>query len=416
MNEKNIKKYDFIVIGGGPAGLMAAIRAGERGRKVLLLDKNTELGKKLLITGGGRCNLTNMNDCDYFLKKFSQTGIFLRNIFVKFFNTDLLNLFIDNGLEFKEEKDGCVFPATDNAHDILSILKLKLKSNNIDLMPGEIIQDVLIKDNCLKKVIAFSGREYYAHSLLLATGGLSYPKTGSTGDGYKFAEKLGHKIIELKSALVPIEIKENFIKDWQGISLKDIGMVVFKNDKKFSTERGDLLFTHFGLSGPAVLNLSADIYDIVESGNNASVSINFMPELECKQLHQVLLDRFKKEPNRQIKKMLYDILPQNMVEQFLRICNIQCDKKSNQLTAEARKILVNNLLGLKLNVKTVRPISEAIITRGGVCTDEINPKTMESKLVKGLFFAGEIIDIDAKTGGYNLQAAFSTGWVSGDSV
>ena len=411
-----MKKFDAIIIGAGPAGMMAAIRAAERNRRSLLIERNHALGRKLLISGKGRCNLTNSCGIEDFLGKFSESRDFLRNAFARFFNTDLMSFFEDARLRLKTERGGRVFPKSDRSEDILNVLKLKLKNKNIKILSGERVREIIAKDKKIEGALTYSGKHFLTRRIAIATGGLSYPKTGSTGDGYRIAETLGHKIVPSRPALSPIIIKERFIRDWQGISLRNIRLTLFSDGKRIDERFGEMLFTHFGLSGPSVLDISASIYDELKLKKCVTVAINFKPALDHKKMDARLLREFKANPRKNIKNIFKNILPQGIITRFLEYCGIDGNKNASQITAEERKRLTDGLFDLRLTVEGVMPAKDGIVTRGGVNTKEINPKTMESRLVKGLFFAGEVIDIDAKTGGYNMQAAFSTGWVCGDNI
>ena len=411
-----MERFDAIIIGAGPAGMMAAIRAAERNRKILLVERNNILGKKLLLSGKGRCNLTNSCDVEDFLEKFSQSRDFLRNAFARFFNTDLMLFFEDARLKLKTERGGRVFPESDRSNDILNALKSRLKNKHIKILSRERVREVTIKDRKIEGLLTYSGKHFLAAHVAIATGGLSYPGTGSTGDGYRIAERLGHQIIPLKPALSPIIIKEKFIRDWQGISLRNVRLTLFAGDKRIDERFGEMLFTHFGLSGPLVLDMSGSIHDALKLRNKVTVSINFKPALDHKKLNTRLLREFNKNSRKGIKNIFKNFLPQGIIRRFLEYCGINGDKSADQITSRERKRLVEGLFDLRLTVEGVMPAKDGIVTRGGVNTKEINPKTMESRIVKGIFFAGEVIDIDAKTGGYNMQAAFSTGWVCGDNI
>ncbi|MFA5008524.1 MAG: NAD(P)/FAD-dependent oxidoreductase [Candidatus Omnitrophota bacterium] len=411
-----VERCDVIVIGAGPAGIMAAIRAAENKKKVLLIERNSALGVKLLTTGGGRCNITNTCDSKDFLNRFSSSRDFLRNSFAQFFNTELLSFFEKSGVAFKAEENGCVFPASNKAETILNVLRQKLQENNVKILLDERVKDVIVKDKIIEGVITFFNNHFLAKSIVIATGGFSYPQTGSTGDGYELARKLGHTVVALKPALVPIIINEKFVKDWQGISLRKVRIAILGNGKIIAERLGDVVFTHFGISGPVILDVSAAVYDAQLLKAKVELSINFLPELSSKELDTFVLHEFKMHAAKTIKNMFKDVLPRKMMERFLKHCNLSPDITAHQMTLEERKRLVNGLSDLRLTVGGVMPVKDGIVTRGGISTKEINPKTMESKLIKGLFFAGEIIDVDAATGGYNLQAAFSTGWVCGSNV
>jgi len=461
-----IMNYDAIVIGAGPAGMMAAIRAAERGRKVLLAERNESPGRKLLISGKGRCNLTNVghasgrsavaedlnpirsqshntlnspyhliedtsNGVNSFLAEFSDSRDFLRNSFARFFNADLMAFFEDAGLKLKTERGGRVFPQSDSSADVLNTLKSKLNNKNVKILYGERVTEILTADKHITGIRTYSGKEFLAPHIAITTGGMSYPQTGSTGDGYKLAESLGHRIVALKPALSAVRIKERFVSDWQGIALKNVRLTLISNNKPVAEQFGEMLFTHFGISGPIVLDLSAAIYDALELKNMGSnntlpspsrlsgkvqVAINFKPALDNKILDARLLREFKANSAKGIKNIFKNLMPQGLITRFLEYCRVDGNKDANQITAPERQRLIDGLFGLRLTVESVLPISEAIVTRGGVATKDINPKTMESRIAPGLFFAGEVIDIDAKTGGYNMQAAFSTGWVCGDNI
>ena len=411
-----MEQFDAIIIGAGPAGMMAALRAAERKRKVLLIERNDTPGRKLLISGKGRCNLTNSCEIEDFLEKFSESRNFLRNTFAKFFNAELISFFEDARLKLKTERGGRVFPESDRAGEVLDVLKLKLKAGKVKVLLGERVREIIIEDKKIKGVRTDSGKHFLATRIAVTTGGLSYPGTGSMGDGYRFAEKLGHQIMPLKPALAPILIKERFIRDWQGIALKNVRLTLFSGGKKIDERFEEILFTHFGLSGPVVLDISACVYDALELTHEATIAINFKPALDHQKLNARLLREFKAGPRKSIKNIFKNLLPQGIIRGFLEYCGINGNKSASQVTAEERTRLISGLFDLRLTVKGVMPIEDGIITRGGVNTKEINPKTMESRLIQGLFFAGEVIDIDARTGGYNMQAAFSTGWVCGDNI
>ena len=396
--------------------MMAAIRAAERNRRVLLVERNDTPGKKLLISGKGRCNLTNSCDIEDFLGKFSESRAFLRNVFARFFNTELMLFFEDARLKLKTERGGRVFPISDRAGDVLNVLKSKLKTKNIKVLSGVRAREVIVKDKKIRGILTYSRKQILATHVAVATGGISYPGTGSTGDGYRIAEKSGHRIIPLKPALCPILIKERFIRDWQGISLKNVRITVFAGGKRMDERFGEMLFTHFGLSGPVALDICAPVYDALQLKNDVAISINFKPALDHKKLDARLLREFKANPGKSIKNIFKNLLPRGIIRRFLEYCSMDGNKSTSQITAGERKRLIRGLFDLRLTAEAVMPAKDGIVTRGGVNTKEINPRTMESRLVKGLFFAGEVIDIDAATGGYNMQAAFSTGWVCGDNI
>jgi len=411
-----MEKFDAIIIGAGPAGMMAAARAAERKKKILLLERKDTPGRKLLISGKGRCNLTNSREVGDFLDKFSPSGKFLRNAFARFFTADLISFFEGAGVKLKTERGGRVFPESDKARDVLGALESKLKNENIKILRDTRAREIIVKNEKIEGVLTHSGRRFRAPRVVIATGGLSYPVTGSTGDGYALAEKLRHKIIPLKPALSPVLIREKFIKPWQGVSLKNVRLTLFSGGKKIGERFGEMLFTHFGLSGPAVLDMSASVYDALKGSGEAIISINFKPALDHKKLDARVLREFKAFPKKSIKNIFKNLLPRGIIGEFLGYCGVGPDKSGGLVTSGERKKLINGLFDLRLTVSGVMPAANGIVTRGGVSTKEINPRTMESKIAKGLFFAGEVIDVDAATGGYNMQAAFSTGWVCGDNI
>ena len=410
------QRYDVIIIGAGPAGMMAAIRAAQRNKKALLIERNNILGAKLLITGGGCCNLTNMCDSKDFIAKFSPSRDFLRNAFAQFFNTDLVSFFEEAGIAFMAEEHGCVFPVSKKATDIVSALKRKLRDGKVDILYGKRARAIIIKDQKIEGVRTYSGKHFFASRVVISTGGISYPQTGSSGGGYDLAKKLGHTIVPLRPALVPLIIKEKFIRDWQGISLKNVRVMVLCRGKRIAQRVGGLLFTHFGVSGPMILDMSAAVYDALALKKIVELSINFISEVNSEALDAFVLHELKTHSVKSVKNMFKNILPRGMMEQFLAYCNLSSDVSAHQITIEQRRRLVGGLSDLRLTVEGTMSLKDGMVTRGGVSTREIDPKTMESRLIGGLFFAGEVIDIDANTGGYNLQAAFSTGWVCGGNV
>lgn len=413
-----LNKIDVIIIGAGPAGMMAAIRAAERGAKVILLDKNKVLGKKILITGKGRCNLTNDADLEDFIANFPGNGKFLYSALYSFTNIDLINFFTSLGVELKIERGGRVFPVSDKSKDIVAALEKLLKVHKVKTIKNSEIENIYIENDGRKIVMLKGGEKIEGPQLIIATGGLSYPKTGSTGDGYDWAKRFGHKIIDPKPSLIPLETKENWIKDLQGLSLRNVAITIKDmDDKKIAEEFGEMLFTHFGISGPVVLTASrkAVIY-WEKNSKDLTVSIDLKPALDSEKLDNRLQRDFKKYSNKQFKNALNDLLPQKLIPIIINLVKIDPEKKVNSITKEERQSLNHLIKNFSLTVTGTRPIDEAIITKGGVDTKEINPQNMESKIIKGLFFCGEVLDIDGYTGGYNLQAAFSTGFLAGDSV
>lgn len=407
------KIYDIIVVGAGPAGIMAAGTAAKINREVLLLERNTSAGRKLLITGKGRCNITNIASIDEFIANFSASGKFLYNAFSQFFSEDLIRFFEQRQVAIKVERGGRVFPQTDKALSILKALFAYLNENNVSIMYGQQVKTVT-KDKYGLFVIITDKQKFSSRKVIIATGGVSYPKTGSTGDGYAIAKSFGHNIIPIKPALVPLETSDTFIKELQGLSLKNVEVNVLLNNKTKITEFGEMLFTHFGLSGPIILKISREAVELLTQGE-VIVSIDLKPALSCEKLDERLIREFKSH-NLIYKNMLKELLPAKLIPVFIRLSAIDPAKKINQITQLERKKIITLLKSFKVKITRARPIDEAIVTSGGVDVKEVNPKTMESRKVFGLYFCGEVLDIQGNSGGYNLQAAFSTGYVAGNSA
>ena len=405
--------FDVIVIGAGPAGMMAAGRSAELGNKTLLLEKTDSSGKKLLLSGNARCNITNScENVEDFINNFSESGKFLRNAFSVFFNKELLRFFRKRGLDFKVEPGGKVFPITDKADDVLRILVKYVKDSRCQILYRKEVSDIVNQGDVFE-VVAKDNSTYNAKKVILATGGLSYPQTGSTGFGFHIAKIFNHTVIKPKPGLTGVILKNNFLKEWQGVSFEDAGVSVYADSKLIHKDRGEMIFTHFGISGPVILHMSHIVYDSLGSGKKVFLSVDFKPEVNHHELGILFQEELKTSPARKITNALKEFIPVRLVKRFLEAASVDPDKKLNQVSKEEIKAILEKLKGLRLNVESVRPIQEAMVTCGGVSVKEIDPKTMESKIVKGLYFAGEVIDVDGKTGGYNLQAAFSTGWMAG---
>ncbi|PKM99290.1 MAG: aminoacetone oxidase family FAD-binding enzyme [Elusimicrobia bacterium HGW-Elusimicrobia-2] len=405
-----------IVVGGGPAGLMAAIAASEESADVTLLEKMPSAARKLAITGKGRCNLTNSAGMADFLKKFSDGGRFIKPSFYRFFNSDLMEFFEKNNVPLKTERGGRVFPASDKSDDIIRALLDLARKNLVKVIKKSPVKKLILKDGAVSGVETSQGEIYEADSVILATGGASYPSTGSTGDGYRMAEAAGHSLIQPRPALVPIETSGNTAKKLQGLSLKNVSVSVFSGGRKKAEVFGEMLFTHFGLSGPVILTLSRLLSESLTSGAETEVSIDLKPALDHKKLDDRILRDLKSFGKQRMKTILKNLLPRKMIPVCLSLNGISPDKEGNSVTADERKKLRVWLKDFRLSVSGCRGLDEAIITKGGITVKEIDPQTMASKIVKNLFFAGEIIDMDAETGGYNLQAAFSTGFVAGHAA
>jgi len=407
--------FDVIVIGAGPAGMMAAGRSAELGNKTLLLEKTDSPGKKLLLSGSSRCNITNnCESVEDFINNFSESGKFLRNAFSVFFNKELLRFFRKRGLDFKVERNGKVFPITDKAGDVLRILVKYIKDSGCKILYRKEVMD-MIKKGDVFDIITKDNSFFSSKKVILATGGLSYPKTGSTGFGFHIAKKLGHVVLKPKPGLTGVILKNNFLKEWQGVSFDDAGVSVYKDDLLIHKDRGEMIFTHFGVSGPIIMHMSHVIYDALESAKRVFLSIDFRPDINCHELDLLFQEEFKNSPAGKISNMLKEFVPARLVRRILGAVPMDGDKRLSQISCEARRGLAEKLKNFKMTVELVRPIEEAMVTCGGVSVKEIDPKTMESRIVKGLYFAGELIDVNGKTGGYNLQAAFSTGWMAGSA-
>ena len=405
-----------IVIGGGAAGLMAAVSAAQSGAEVVLLEKNNRLGKKLLITGKGRCNVTNTAQLQEFVKNIPGNGKFLYSVFSKFFNWDVRSFFEELDVPLKEERGGRVFPVSDKAIDIVNAFERILRKLAVQIKLDEAVRFLKVEDNKVVGVITEEDKYYEADAIILATGGSSFPGTGSTGDGYRMARQIGHTVEPLFPALVPLECEEDWVKEFQGLSLRNVNLSVLVDGKVTKEMFGEMLFTHFGVSGPIILSLSRDIAKYLKAGKTVELSLNLKPALTREQLDKRICRDFEKYNRKQIKNALGDLLPSKMISNIIDLAFIDENKYVNQISKEERERLVDLLQNLVMTVTKTRPLSEAIVTAGGISTKEINPKTMESKLIKDLYCVGEVVDVDAFTGGYNLQAAFSMGFVAGENA
>jgi predicted Rossmann fold flavoprotein len=414
MLNSHIKK--IVVIGGGPAGMMAAIRAGALKQDVTLVEKNTELGIKLLLSGKGRCNITNACDLVSFLKRFSGNGQFLRDAFKKFFNRDLVIFFESRGLALKTERQQRVFPVTDRAASVKEILQAELKKNKVKVIYKAILKDILLDADKVQGITLEDGRTIPADRVILATGGVSYSFTGSSGEGLDIAKKIGHKLVNFRPGLVALQAREHYPKELEGLTLKNIRLKFESEDKKIISEIGELMFTSSGISGPLVLSLSGAIVDWMSAKQKVMAYIDLKPALSTEQVEARLLREFKVNQKKSIANTLNSLMPQRLIDVFLKIADIDPDKKTSEITRQERHKLSALLKNLPLSISRPGPIEKAMVTRGGVSLKDINPRTMESRLVKDLYFAGEMIDIDADTGGFNLQAAFSTGYLAGESA
>ena len=400
-----------IVIGGGASGLIAACVASEKGNKVTLIEKNEKLGKKIYITGKGRCNLTNDVPFLDFFNNVVSNPKFLFSSISSFSPQDVMNFFEKNGLSLKTERGNRVFPASDKASDVTKTLEKVLKKNSVDVLLGNVVTEILTDNGDIKGVKLDNGKVICAESVIVCCGGLSYPLTGSTGDGYNFARKFGHSIVELKPGLVGIELKGNDFTEMQGLSLKNVRVSAMFGEKVLYSDFGEMIFTHFGVSGPIILSCSSVINR--RDLNNIDLVIDLKPALTENLLEERLLREFKENNVKEIASVMRSLLPKAIIPCVLRQALIKPVKKCSEITVLERQNLISSLKNLRFKIKKLRSLEEAIVTAGGVNVKEVNPKTMESKLQKGLFFAGEVLDVDAFTGGFNLQIAFSTGFVAG---
>lgn len=410
-----------IVIGGGPAGMLAGISAAENGNKVIIIEKMEKTGKKLLITGKGRCNITNNGDLDEFMKNIPENSKFLFSSFNQYSNKDIINLLNSEGVSTKVERGGRVFPVSDKSIDVLEALKRKLKKLDVEIKTNFEVTKILTENGVAKGIEGKNKEQLFADKVILATGGMSYPVTGSTGDGYKMAKELGHTVTEIKPSLVPLVStgkSKELCQEMQGLSLKNIAIKIKCEDKEIYNDFGEMLFTHFGVSGPVILSASAvlvrykNITKLMQE-NKVKLVIDLKPALDNQKLDHRILRDFEELKNKEFKNSLEKLLPRKMINTFIKLTGIDPEKRVNVITKEERKTIVNTLKNFEITLNGFGSIDEAIITKGGIGLKEINPKTMESKIIKGLYFAGEIMDLDAFTGGFNLQIAWSTGYSAG---
>ena len=395
--------------------MFASIAAAGCGHQVVVYEKNEKLGKKLFITGKGRCNITNAGDMDNLFANVMSNRKFLYSAFYTFDNEQVLSFFENQGLRTKVERGNRVFPLSDHSSDVIAALNRALKSQNVDIRLHTKVQSLLIRDEAACGVVLSDGKMVEADDVIVATGGISYPSTGSTGDGYRMAEESGHALVECTPSLVPFETKEDWVKDLQGLSLRNVTVSIYHGKKKLFEDFGEMLFTHFGVSGPLVLSASGMIKP-VQFKQELCMYIDLKPALDAEQLDKRILREFDAAMNKQFKNVIGSLMPAKMIPVVIRLSGIDPDKKVNEVSREERQHLVQLLKRLPLTINGLRGWNEAIITKGGVSVKDINPSTMESKKVSHLFFCGEVLDLDALTGGYNLQIAWSTGYLAGISV
>ena len=409
-----MKDFDIIIIGAGPAGLLAAGRAAELGAKVLVLEKMRQEGRKLMITGKGRCNITNSAEIGEFIKHVFPKGRFLRNAFSGFYSQDIIALLERYGVEITLERGGRYFPTGNKAADVLKALLRWLAELKVEIRVGHRVEKLIVENGAIVGVQA-NGQDFRAGNIILATGGKSYPATGSNGDGYELAKAVGHSISTARPSLVPLETAGRTAQKLQGLALKNVRAVVWVNNKKVAENFGEMLFTHFGLSGPIILTLSRTVVDALQQQNKVELTIDLKPALDEQKLDKRLIRDLNENGKKKITNVFRSWLPASMIPVFIELLEIDPDKECHQISSKERKQIRILMKNFRFAISNHRSFKEAIITAGGIPTNEISQKTMESKIIKGLYFAGEIIDLDAETGGYNLQIAYSTGWLAGDS-
>jgi len=409
-------KFDVAVVGAGPAGMIAAGRAAELGARVILIEKNDKPGKKLLLTGNGRCNITN---AEFNLKKlvenYDKNGKFLFHAFSVFGPKEAINFFEKLGLKAKTEDNRKVFPVSDKSRDVLKCLENYLIKNKANKIYNSDVLEIKVLDGKIKELIFGNGKGIEAKNYIFCTGGKSYPQTGSTGKVFELIAGLGHCVNKLSPALVPIKIREKWVKRLQGVSLDNIGINVFQNNKKVFNRTGECLFTHFGLSGPVILNISKKIGGLLKNGE-VKISIDLNPEFDFEALDKVIQECFRKRQNKALGNFLSELLPEKLVFEIMRMSGIYQEKKINIITKDERRNLVRLLKNMEMTVEGTLGFDMAMVTNGGMALSEIDDKTMKSKIIDNLFFAGEIIDVDGQTGGFNLQLCWSTGYLAGESA
>lgn len=404
-----------VVVGAGAAGMNAALYAAKNGHKVILIDKNEKLGKKIYITGKGRCNLTNASDMEVIFDNIMSNKKFLYSALYSYDNYRVIDFFEENGMKTKIERGNRVFPVSDHSSDVISTFKKVLKKEGVEILLNTEFKKLIIEDDTVKGVLLVDNTAIMADNVIMATGGLSYPSTGSTGDGIRAAKECGHKTVKCTPALVPFNTKEGWVMALQGLSLKNVSITIYKEKKKLYEDFGEMLFTHFGVSGPMILSASANIKPAMFE-DELKMYIDLKPAITQEQLDKRILREFEENKNKAFKNSLNKLLPAKMVPVIIDLSDIDPEKKVNEISKEERNRLVNLFKKLPLTITGLRGWNEAIITKGGVNVKDVNPSTMESKIINRLYFCGEMLDVDALTGGYNLQIAWSTGYLAGVSV
>jgi predicted Rossmann fold flavoprotein len=404
-----------LIVGGGAAGMFAAIFAARNKNEVIILEGNEKLGKKLFITGKGRCNITNACDMDTLFQNVISNQKFLYSAFYGYNNYDVIDFFEDLGVKTKIERGNRVFPVSDHSSDVINALSRELQKLGVEVQLKTKVKSLIIEDGQAKGLELENKKKMYGDHIIIATGGMSYQSTGSTGDGYQFAKTAGHKITRLTPSLVPFKVREGFIKELQGLSLKNVSAVIYDGKKKLYNDFGEMLFTHFGVSGPLILSGSSFAADKIEK-RNLQLIIDLKPALSEEQLDNRVVREFETYKNKQFKNAIGSLFPAKLIPVMIELSNIDPDKKVNEITKEERSNFVHLIKNVKLTLTKLCDYNQAIITKGGVSVREINPSTMESKLVSNLYFIGEVLDLDALTGGFNLQIAWSTAYAAGAGI
>ncbi len=413
--KKFMLEYDVIVVGAGASGLLAAGRASQLGAKTLLIEKMQKVGLKLFITGKGRCNITTSEEKDFFIQQVEPNGNFLRNSISQFYNQDILQILEEQKVTAVLERGNRYYPSSGKASDVVKALTNYATQNGAEIVCEEKVEQLLTENNKIVGVQT-DKRKLLANNLIIATGGNSYPNTGSTGDGYALAKQVGHNITKIRPALIPLETEQKIPAKWHKLLLKNTNVTLYSDQKKIAEAFGEMQFMSFGVSGSIIFSVSRKAIPELEKNKKLTISIDLKPALDNKKLDNRLLREIEANGKGIFKDILKSLLPIAMIDGFAELTDISLNKKCAEINGEERKRIVQSLKNMQFTISKTRPMSEAIVTAGGIDTNEVNPKTMESKLIKGLFFSGEVLDLDAPTGGYNLQIAFTTGWVAGNSV